>query len=71
MKICIDNIIALCKEYFKPSKQDIATINDHIIQCDSLKVMKLLSEYDGQGKIVFWHYDKASDAVETGGEDAA
>ena len=40
----IGNVIELCKEYFKPSKDDIQVINDHYIQCDSLKIMKLLAE---------------------------
>lgn len=42
--ICIKNIIALCEEYFKPTKGDIQIINDHIIQADSLKIMKMLSD---------------------------
>lgn len=42
VKKTIDNVIQLCKKHFSPSIQDIQTINDHIIQCDSLKVMKLL-----------------------------
>ena len=40
----IGNVIELCKEYFKPSKDDIQVINEHYIQCDGLKVMKLLAE---------------------------
>lgn len=40
----IGNVIELCKEYFKPSKEDLQAINDHYIQCDSLKVMKLLAD---------------------------
>jgi hypothetical protein len=40
----IGNVIELCNEYFKPSKEDLQVINDHYIQCDSLKVMKLLTE---------------------------
>ena len=40
----IGNIIELCKEYFKLSKEDMQVINDHYMQCDSLKVMKLLAE---------------------------
>jgi type I restriction-modification system DNA methylase subunit len=43
VKKTIENVIEFCKNYFSPSKQDIQTINDHIIQCDSLKVMKLLN----------------------------
>lgn len=38
----IENIIALCQQHFKPTKRDLEIINDHVILCDSLKVMKLL-----------------------------
>ena len=38
----IENVINLCRMHFKPSKADVETINNHIILCDSLKVMKLL-----------------------------
>lgn len=44
VKICIDNIINLCNEYFKPTKKDIELINNHIIQADSLKVMAMLND---------------------------
>ncbi len=44
VKICIDNIINLCSEYFKPTKQEIELINNHIIQADSLKVMAMIKE---------------------------
>lgn len=43
VKATIDNVTELCKKYFKPTKEDLETINNHIILCDSLKVMKLLS----------------------------
>ena len=43
--ILIDNIIKLCKEYFKPNAKDLDIINNHCIQCDSLKVMRLLAEW--------------------------
>ena len=45
VEITINNIINLCKQFFKPTKTDIETINSHIIMCDSLKVMNLLNEY--------------------------
>lgn len=41
---CIENVTALCREYFKPNRDDLQLINDHIIMCDSPKVMKLLHE---------------------------
>lgn len=43
VKKTIENVIEFCRAYFSPTKQDIQTIKDHIIQCDSLKVMKLLN----------------------------
>lgn len=39
---CIENVTALCREHFKLTKDDLKIINDHIVMCDSLKVMKLL-----------------------------
>ena len=42
--ITIQNIIILCEKYFKPTQKEIGIINDHIIQCDALKVMKLLNQ---------------------------
>lgn len=47
VEITIANLLKLCQEYFKPSKVDIDTLNNHIIMCDSLKVLKLLDEYAG------------------------
>lgn len=41
----IENITRLCEEHFKLTKEERQIINDHIIQCDSLKVMKLLEIY--------------------------
>ena len=36
-------MIELCKQYFKPNKEDLQIIKDRYIQCDSLKVMRLLA----------------------------
>ena len=41
---CIANVTALCEEYFKPTKAELEIINNHIILCDSLKVMKMMNE---------------------------
>lgn len=49
VKICIDNIINLCSEYFKPTKQEVELINNHIIQADSLKVMAMMSDNNLKG----------------------
>lgn len=43
---CIQNLTILCCQYFKPTKAEEQSINDHIIQCDALKVMKLLAQFD-------------------------
>ena len=43
----IERVTTLCGEYFKPTKGEMEIINDHVIQCDSLKVMKLLERYSG------------------------
>lgn len=41
----IKNLTALCEEHFKPTKEEREIIRDHIIQCDALKVLKLLNVY--------------------------
>ena len=43
---CILNVAALCKQYFELTIQEYKIIHDHIIQCDGLKVMKLLETFD-------------------------
>lgn len=44
VEICIKNIIDLCNKHFNPTKEEIQIINDHIIQADSLKVMKMIND---------------------------
>lgn len=44
---CIRRVTALCEQYFKPTKDELQIINDHYIMCDSLKIMRMIS--DGQG----------------------
>lgn len=39
----IDNVTALCRKYFKPTKNELQTINEHYIMCDSLKIMRMMS----------------------------
>ena len=43
VKACIQNVISACEPFFKPTKADVEIINDHIIPCDGLKVMRMLS----------------------------
>lgn len=40
----IEAVTALCKEHFKPTKDDLQTITNHIILADSLKVMGMINE---------------------------
>lgn len=44
VEICIGNIVKLCDQYFKLSKYEHELINDHIIQADSMKIMKMLND---------------------------
>ena len=44
VKTTIKNVTALCKEHFKPTKDDLQIINDHIIQADAIKIMKMMSD---------------------------
>ena len=48
VKITIENVINLYKKYFKISQSDIEIINDHIIMCDGLKIMRMLNEEQKQ-----------------------
>lgn len=50
VKATIENVVELCKRYFKPTKEDLETISNHIIQCDSLKVMKLLDWWNKENE---------------------
>lgn len=40
----ITNVEALCRGYFKPTKTELEIICNHIIMCDSLKVMRMINE---------------------------
>ena len=43
---CIGNVVALCGAYFRPTLAEMEIIEDHIIQCDGLKVMRMLAAFD-------------------------
>lgn len=43
---CIENVTALCREYFKLTPWERGIISDHIILCDGLKVMKMLARME-------------------------
>ena len=38
------NVIELCRRYIQPSKAELEIIRGHVIQCDSLKVMRMMAE---------------------------
>ncbi len=40
----IANVCVLCERYFKPTKEEYQIIADHVILCDSLKVMAMMNE---------------------------
>lgn len=46
----IANVEALCREYFRPTKKELEIISDHIIMCDSLKVMRMMNELNEREK---------------------
>lgn len=46
----IENVTALCNKHFRLSKADIETINNHVIMCDSLKVMRMMNELNNKEK---------------------
>lgn len=46
VEITIKNVEALCEEYFKPTKKELEIIRDHIIQADSLKVLRMINDED-------------------------
>ena len=41
---CIRRVTELCKQYFKPTKDELQIINDHYIMCDSLKIMRMMND---------------------------
>lgn len=47
---CIRRVTALCQRYFKPTRAELQIINDHYIMCDSLKVMRMMSDERLEGK---------------------
>lgn len=40
----IENVTAMCGEFFKVTKEERQIINDHIIQADSLKIMRMIND---------------------------
>lgn len=50
MQITIKNVKALCNEYFKPTKAELETIENHVIQADALKVMRMINDMNEREK---------------------
>lgn len=46
----IKRINALCAEYFKLSNVELEIINNHVIQADSLKIMRMMNEMNEREK---------------------
>lgn len=46
----IQNVTDLCMKHFKPTKAEMQIINDHIIQADALKVMKMINDMNEREK---------------------
>lgn len=46
---CIANVGELCSAYFRPTKEELQIISDHIILCDGLKVMRMLERMQEEG----------------------
>lgn len=44
VQITICNVKALCCEYFNPTKAEFETIENHVIQADALKVMRMIND---------------------------
>lgn len=43
VETAIKNVESLCREHFKPTKKELEIISDHIIQADSLKVLRMIN----------------------------
>lgn len=46
----IANVESMCRELFRPTKRELEIINNHIIMCDSLKVMQMMNELNEREK---------------------
>lgn len=46
----IARVTELCREYFTPTKQELQIISDHVIQADSLKVMRMIADMNEREK---------------------
>lgn len=46
----IQNVKALCLEHFKPTKAELEIIENHVIQADALKVMRMINDLNEREK---------------------
>lgn len=44
VRACIANAEAVCREFFAPTKAELQILNDHIIQADALKIMRMIRD---------------------------
>lgn len=50
VQITIQNVKSLCFEYFSPTKAELETIENHVIQADALKVMRMINDMNEREK---------------------
>jgi type I restriction-modification system DNA methylase subunit len=41
-------VTELCKATFRPTKEELEIIKDHVIQADSLKIMRMINDMNGR-----------------------
>lgn len=44
----IQAVTELCKATFHPTKEELEIIKDHVIQADSLKIMRMINDMNGR-----------------------
>lgn len=50
VQLTIRNVKAMCNEYFKLTKAELETIENHVIQADALKVMRMINDMNEREK---------------------
>lgn len=50
VQITIQNVKSLCFEYFSTTKAELETIENHVIQADALKVMRMINDMNEREK---------------------
>ena len=64
VEITIRNVTALCGDFFRLNEEEKQIIRDHVIQADSLKIMRMINDMNGwePGRPVCTKYDIRRDA---------